>query len=155
MFNDEKGHTEKGTVLILEHRTWGYIVKCRHAKCHSVITTPIDQKYKYLLKYMGMKYRIVAVNTKIVVRFLLSLKIVFESMHFPTVWESEAPYWAHSSILSLGRLLRHWELRLCLWNSSLRAICLSSSWSHLHHRTLDDLGTCPGAREMRAVFQCL
>lgn len=85
MLNDEKGHTEKGTVLILEHRTCGCIVKCRHAKCHAVITAPIDHKYKYLLKYMGMKYRIVAVNTKIVVRFLRSLKVIFESMHFPTV----------------------------------------------------------------------
>lgn len=85
MLNDEKGHTERGTVLILEHRTCGYIVKCRHAKCHAVITTPIDPKYKYLLKYMGVKYRIVAANTKIVVRFFLGLKVVFESMHFPTV----------------------------------------------------------------------
>lgn len=74
MLRDEKGHSEKGSVLILEHRTCGYIVKCRRAKCHAVTTAPIDHKYKYFMKYMGMKDEIVAVNTKTVHKVLTKSK---------------------------------------------------------------------------------
>lgn len=50
------------------------LVKCRCAECHAVTTAPIDHKYKYFMKYMGMKDEIVAVNTKTVHKVLTKSK---------------------------------------------------------------------------------